>query len=169
MDNGQIQLTFNKWGRLKMINGSVFRQGLAWYEGFSGTDHTPPSGAYLFRPTELRPNPVGWNAKETRVVKGPLVQEVHQTSGWISQVIRLYKGQPEVEFEWVVGPIPVGDNRGKEVVVLYEVPGLATNGTFLTDSNGRQMVRRRRDVRQTWKLNSTEPVSQNYYPGENFF
>ena len=69
-----------------------------------------------------------------------------------------------------MGPIPVvGDNRGKEVVVLYEVPGLASNGTFWTDSNGRQMVRRRRDVRQTWKLNSTEPVSQNYYPGEIFF
>ena len=104
-------------------------------------------------------------SKNKAWVKGPLVQEVHQSSGWISQVIRLYKGQPEVEVEWVVGPIPVDDDKGKEVVVLYEAPGLANNGTFVTDSNGRQMVGRRRDERQTWKLNSTEPVSQNYYPG----
>ena len=26
------------------------------------------------------------------------------------------------------------------------------------------MVKRERDKRETWQLNSTEPVSQNYYP-----
>ena len=39
---------------------------------------------------------------------GDLVQEIHQTyNSWVSQVIRLYKGQEHVELDWVVGPIPV--------------------------------------------------------------
>lgn len=39
---------------------------------------------------------------------GKLVQEVHQYHNqWIGQVIRLYKGADHVEFDWVVGPIPI--------------------------------------------------------------
>lgn len=41
-------------------------------------------------------------------MQGPLVEEVHQYyTPWISQIIRLYKGQNHIEFDWVVGPIPV--------------------------------------------------------------
>lgn len=40
---------------------------------------------------------------------GPLVQEIHQFyDSWVTQVIRIYRGQEHVEFDWVVGPIPVG-------------------------------------------------------------
>ena len=35
---------------------------------------------------------------------------------------------------------------------------------FYTDSNGRQMMERKRDYRPTWTLNVTEPVAGNYYP-----
>ena len=35
---------------------------------------------------------------------------------------------------------------------------------FLTDSNGRFMIERRRDYRPTWNLNLTEPVASNYFP-----
>ena len=35
---------------------------------------------------------------------------------------------------------------------------------FYTDSNGREMQKRTRDYRPTWKLNVTEPISGNYYP-----
>jgi hypothetical protein len=38
-----------------------------------------------------------------------LVSEVYQQfSDWASQVVRVYKGQSDVEIEWTVGPIPVG-------------------------------------------------------------
>lgn len=33
-----------------------------------------------------------------------------------------------------------------------------------TDSNGRQMQRRRRSWRRSWPLNITEPIASNFYP-----
>ena len=45
-----------------------------------------------------------------------------------------------------VGPIPVEDGVGKEVVIVYKTE-IESNGTFSTDSNGRQMVRRLRGER----------------------
>ena len=47
--------------------------------------------------------------------------------------------------------------------VRYE-SNITSKDTFYTDSNGREMIKRVRDYRPTWKLNVTEPVSGNYYP-----
>ena len=41
---------------------------------------------------------------------------------------------------------------------------LKTEALFFTDSNGREMLERRRDYRPTWRLNQTENVAGNYYP-----
>ncbi len=41
---------------------------------------------------------------------------------------------------------------------------VTSRDTFYTDSNGREMLKRVRDYRPTWKLNVTEPISGNYYP-----
>ncbi len=30
---------------------------------------------------------------------------------WLTQTVRLYPGQPFVEFEWLVGPIPIDDGN----------------------------------------------------------
>ncbi len=80
-------------------------------------------------------------------------------------MVRLYAGSRDVEFEWLVGPIPVeGDGVGKEVVARYRAPSVRSKGRFLTDANGRQLLERERDRRPTWTLNVTEPVSGNYYP-----
>ncbi|KAF3829408.1 hypothetical protein GH733_003672 [Mirounga leonina] len=121
------------------------------------------SGAYIFRPNRQEPLIVSHWA-QTHVVKTPLVQEVHQNfSAWCSQVIRLYPGQRHLELEWTVGPIPVGDGWGKEIISRFDTV-LETKGLFYTDSNGREILERRRDYRPTWKLNQTEPVAGNYYP-----
>ena len=53
---------------------------------------------------------------------GPIVDEVHQRyNDWTSQVIRLYKDQKVVEFEWLVGPLPEQDANtpGLEVITRY--------------------------------------------------
>ena len=81
----------------------------------------------------------------------------------MSQSLRLYNDSADVEVDWLVGPVPIKDRVGKEVVVVYETT-LKSGDKFLTDSNGRQLLERTRNHRLTWKLNLTEPVSANYYP-----
>lgn len=55
------------------------------------------------------------------------------------------------------------DNVGKEVIsrFSFDVP---THGLFYTDSNGREMLERKRNFRPTWSVDIQEPVSANYYP-----
>lgn len=91
---------------------------------------------------------------------GPLLSEVHQVfSDWSSQIIRHYYDEPEVvEFEWLVGPIPVQDGNGKEVVTKYRT-NLNTDGSFVTDTSGRNNLGRKRDARPTWDLEVHEPVA----------
>ncbi|XP_055093172.1 lysosomal alpha-mannosidase isoform X4 [Symphalangus syndactylus] len=120
-----------------------------------------------WKPQARAPQPIPrrpWSPALTIENETPLVQEVHQNfSAWCSQVVRLYPGQQHLELEWSVGPIPVGDTWGKEVISRFDTP-LETKGCFYTDSNGREILERRRDYRPTWKLNQTEPVAGNYYP-----
>ena len=76
------------------------------------------AGAYVFRPNTSTTFPCG-GAVVTKKLPGgtPLVQEVYQKfADWAYQVVRLYKGKPYVEAEWTVGPIPIGDGWGKEVI-----------------------------------------------------
>ncbi|XP_066204247.1 lysosomal alpha-mannosidase isoform X2 [Saccopteryx leptura] len=140
------------------------RQAFYWYNASTGNSLSAQvSGAYIFRPTRQEPLPISHWA-QTRLVKTDLVQEVHQNfSAWCSQVVRLYPGQRHLELEWTVGPIPVGDGWGKEVISYFDT-ALETKGLFFTDSNGREILERRRNYRPTWKLKQTEPVAGNYYP-----
>ncbi|KAM8764773.1 lysosomal alpha-mannosidase isoform 2-T2 [Rhynchonycteris naso] len=140
------------------------RQAFYWYNASTGNSLSAQvSGAYIFRPTRREPLPISHWA-QIRLVKTDLVQEVHQNfSAWCSQVVRLYPGQRHLELEWTVGPIPVGDGWGKEVISYFDT-ALETKGLFFTDSNGREILERRRNYRPTWKLKQTEPVAGNYYP-----
>lgn len=78
-------------------------------------------------------------------------------------MIRTYKTEPLIEIDWTVGPIPVSDGIGKEVIIRYSTD-IQNNGEFFTDSNGRQLLSRIRDYRPTFEINMTEPTAQNYYP-----
>uniref|UniRef100_A0A8C2SJT5 Alpha-mannosidase n=1 Tax=Capra hircus TaxID=9925 RepID=A0A8C2SJT5_CAPHI len=119
------------------------RQAFYWYNASTGNNlSSQASGAYIFRPNRNKPLFVSRWA-QTHLVKASLVQEVHQNfSAWCSQVIRLYPRQRHLELEWTVGPIPVGDGWGKEVISRFDT-GLATGGLFYTDSNGREILERR--------------------------
>jgi hypothetical protein len=55
------------------------------------------------------------------------------------------------------------DNIGKEVISRYTT-GWATDGLFYTDSNGREVLERKRNYRPTWDVTIDEPESGNYYP-----
>ncbi|XP_046463564.1 lysosomal alpha-mannosidase-like [Daphnia pulex] len=172
VSNGKLSVNFDANGLIEsvVVDGVtvMMSQNLMWYAGMNEGNANSifddrPSGAYVFRPNGTDATPISTQA--TLIVQtGALVSEVYQQfSDWASQVVRVYKGQSDVEIEWTVGPIPVGDGIGKEIVsrVTTQIP---SGGRFYTDSNGRQTLLRRRDFRPTWTLDVTEPVSGNYYP-----
>jgi len=98
------------------------------------------------------------------VNEGKHYSEIHQIyNEWISQTIRLFEGSRSLSFDWLIGPIDVSDQVGKEIVIRFK-SDLASKSTFYTDSNGREILKRVRDFRPTWNFSQTEPVSGNYFP-----
>ncbi|XP_044001802.1 lysosomal alpha-mannosidase-like isoform X1 [Aphidius gifuensis] len=121
------------------------------------------SGAYIFRPNESAIHNFIYSGYH-EIFKGPLVQEIHLTvNDHVSLVVRILDNEEQVEFEWLAGPIPIDDKKGKEIVIRYS-SNLQSAGTFYTDSNGREMLKRKRNYRPTWNLNLQEPIAGNYYP-----
>ncbi|KAH8042797.1 hypothetical protein HPB51_025849 [Rhipicephalus microplus] len=143
-------------------------QSFYWYIGHAGNNTEfkyRASGAYIFRPQQQEPLPVADKAELVHIEKnGTIVQEVHQKfSDWLTQVIRVYDDADFVEFNWVVGSIPVADQKGKEIITRFDTE-LKNDGIFYTDSNGREIIQRRLNYRPTWNVNIQEPVAGNYYP-----
>lgn len=163
-------------------------QNLHWYESAQAGDGVKlcgegqqKSGAYIFRPNHTSPD--GQSAKcvsgncqaVIHVLKSPLVSEVQQVfSNWATQTVRLYTGAKSVEIEWTVGPVPVEDGVGKEIISRFNT-NVTSNGYFLTDSNGRDMLSRRRCVTKEGTIdttcrpsvpryNVTEPIAGNFFP-----
>jgi len=67
---------------------------------------------------------------------------------------------------WLNDPDKRTRNLGKEVAVRYHASEINSKGTFYTDSNGREMILRRRNKRGNSypKFRTNEPVAGNYYP-----
>jgi len=142
-------------------------QNFYYYEGMAGNNskfENRASGAYIFRPNGSQPTPIAAKVLSYTILRGKHVAEVHQTfNNWISQVIRLYENSESIEFEWLVGPIPIEDDTGKEIVTKY-TSNLHTKGVFYTDANGRELLKRQRNYRPTWPYKVYEPIAGNYYP-----
>jgi lysosomal alpha-mannosidase len=175
--NENLMLTFDSSGNLNNIQNtndpnvkvaSGLKQHFCIYDSMPGNNTgenfkaVQASGAYVFRPRFNTPKCL--NVLKFTVTRRAQFDEIHQVyNDWISQTIRLYKGTRNAEFQWQVGPIDVSDGFGKEIVIKF-YSDLKSNSTFYTDSNGREMLKRVRDFRPTWKLEQTENVSGNYYP-----
>ncbi|KAL8557426.1 hypothetical protein ACS0TY_004737 [Phlomoides rotata] len=140
------------------------KQSYGYYTGYNGTDRVfQASGAYVFRPNvTFSVDPEG--QVPLAVIRGSLLDEVHQQiNTWLHQVTRVYKTKEHVEVEFTIGPIPVDDGYGKEIIAQIST-ALNTNKTFYTDSNGRDFIKRIRDYRSDWDLEVHQPIAGNYYP-----
>ncbi|XP_060520800.1 lysosomal alpha-mannosidase-like [Cylas formicarius] len=131
--------------------------------GFHGNSWRP-SGAYVFRPAYENSTSNITDRVNYTVYTGPVVMEIQQEfNDWIGQTIRIYENENFVEFDWVVGPISLEFEGGKEVVTKFST-NLVTSSTFYTDSNGRELMKRIKDFRPTWNLATNETISSNYFP-----
>ena len=86
-----------------------------------------------------------------------------QHNEWTSEEISVYDGGKSVEIQWTVGPIPIDDHVGKEIILRYDTD-IRNQARFYTDANGREVLERVRDYRPTWNYTKVETVSGNYYP-----
>lgn len=169
--NDFLNITFDVNGLLSTItvNGTSNKlsQNFVMYKGAVGNNEVfenRSSGAYIFRPDPKSKETLIAKQAKLSVIRGDLVDEVQQTfTEWLSQVVRIYKTENFVEFEWLVGSIPIDDNFGKEIVSRFYTV-MKTDGVFFTDSNGREMLKRKRNFRETWNVNIKESIAGNYYP-----
>ncbi|XP_062075866.1 alpha-mannosidase-like [Humulus lupulus] len=172
-----LKLTFSSTsGQLKQIYNSktevdvLIQQSYLWYGSSIGdsdsqvsTSCAMASRAYIFRPSGAPPTIVS-RSVPLKVIRGALVDEIHQEfNSWIYQVTRLYKDKEHAEVEFTIGPIPIDDGVGKEVITRLAT-NMETNKVFYTNSNGRDFLKRVRDYREDWSLSVTQPVAGNYYP-----
>ncbi|KZV23774.1 hypothetical protein F511_27700 [Dorcoceras hygrometricum] len=145
---GNFKLSFSSVsGQLKRISNSKtgvdvpVQQSYLWYSSSQGDSDPQCSGAYIFRPNGMPPSVVS-RSVTLKIVRGPLVDEVHQQfASWIYQVIRVYRDKDHAEVEYTIGPIPTDDSVGKEVITRM-TGNMVTNKLFYTDSNGRDFLKR---------------------------
>ncbi|XP_075989719.1 lysosomal alpha-mannosidase-like isoform X1 [Anticarsia gemmatalis] len=160
---GEIQqISFPDGSRLNLtIN-------MYYYPGCPGRNSGPSdraSGAYIFRPNATVPTKL--TIVKTEVANGDLATEFRSylnPNGYLNT--KIYKNLDFVENEFVVGPIPIHDGVGKEYIIKYET-NIVNNGEFYTDSNGRQMIKRKLNYRPDWNVTLAEPIAGNYYPVTN--
>ncbi|ESO84761.1 hypothetical protein LOTGIDRAFT_207233 [Lottia gigantea] len=176
LSNKYISLTFDgssgllsKMENLEKKISIKLNQQLGYYIGHDGNnskDEFVASGAYIFRPSS---NNVHMFDKpqlklKNYIKQGEIVQELTQSfSSWATESFILYENAKWAEIQWTVGPIPINDKKGKEVISQYTTD-LQTDSLFYTDANGREILQRKRDYRSTWTLNQSEPIAGNYYP-----
>ncbi|BDA45668.1 Lysosomal alpha-mannosidase [Coccomyxa sp. Obi] len=137
------------------LNTEVF-----WYNSSDGQGHEA-SGAYIFRPD----GSIGITAPiPIEIVEGPVLTEIRQEfRPWAKLTTRIWKGAEFLEVEWTAGPLPFKDGMGHELVIRYE-SNVTSGDEFYTDSNGREMLKRKVNFRPTWNLDVKQPVAGNYYP-----
>ncbi|XP_013178929.1 PREDICTED: lysosomal alpha-mannosidase-like isoform X2 [Papilio xuthus] len=123
------------------------------------------SGAYIFRPNITKP--IELSILHSEIKHGPLVSELRTIyEGNVTSNTRLYTDIDFIEVDFTVGPIPIDDNIGKEYIIKY-ITDINNNGIFYTDSNGRQMLKRKLNERPQFNLTLAEPIAGNYYPVTN--
>ena len=175
--NGVLSLTFDgstglvrRWANARTALSQALGQQFMWYNSSVGNaDDGQPSGAYIFRPNSSDPFAVASGSVALTIVTGPVVSEARQVfAPWCTQSVRLWAAAATADFQFEVGPIPFADGLGREVVSRF-TSDLSTDSTWITDSNGRDSMKRIFNFRPTWNLTVYEPaqVPQKQAPPTN--
>ncbi|XP_075234811.1 lysosomal alpha-mannosidase-like [Lycorma delicatula] len=144
--NGELKLKFD--GRTGFIT-TVIRKKEEWQLKQNFYQYTTGySGAYLFSPLG-EALPVVNKVDSITAVNGTAVIEVRQKfTPYLSQIIRLFNNKDQIEFQWLVGPLP------KPMQLITRFSTALVSGKFYTDSNGRRLLQRKRH----------DSIEKSYYP-----
>ena len=137
-----------------------FQQSFKYYKSIGGKKGYEDSGSYHFCPDGVAESYVSQKLISRQISGG--IQEVNQQfSDYVKQTIRTYEDEDYIEFDWTVGPIPIGDKIGKEVITRFETD-FKTDNIFYTDANGRQTIKRKFEEKKRGCTDNN--VTGNWYP-----
>ncbi|CAG2119217.1 unnamed protein product, partial [Medioppia subpectinata] len=144
------------------LNGQKHRlnQSFKWYISIGNQTGLEDSGSYHFCP-DGNARDYGQQRLISRHTSGAVHELNQQFTDYIHQTVRTYEDRDYIEFDWTVGPIPMADKIGKEIVTQFE-SDLQTDGVFYTDSNGRQTIRRKYNPNIKGCTNSV--ITANWFP-----
>jgi hypothetical protein len=170
--NGDVSLSFDN-ATLMLASFASTSLGIdstplaqSWFFYNSSTGNVVDSqagGAYIMRTNSSAPFPIDFSSTTLSILTGPVVSEARVALPWLALATRVWAGRQDFDVEWTVGPIPIADGMGKEVVTRFAAP-IATGATWRSDSNCREMVTRVRDFRPSWNATIEEPIAGNYAP-----
>ncbi|OQR96352.1 lysosomal alpha-mannosidase [Thraustotheca clavata] len=172
LENDHIKATFDlKSGSLSSLLDKATKTELpiktsfGYYQSYSNGNDVN-SGAYIFRPNTSTLHSLP-KLKDHGCTIAKLLKSCWFRFGdWGALSYQLHPWDKSLTVEWTVGPIPIDDHQGKEVILRFDT-NLASNKRWYTDSNGLEFVERVRDYRETWNLtlhNDEEHVAANYVP-----
>ncbi|KAL1517914.1 hypothetical protein ABEB36_001614 [Hypothenemus hampei] len=161
-----IQMTHTNGTTKISIDEYDFSLDYLYYSGFVGNasaDEFLPSTPYIFRPDpDIPVQNISTNASGIHY-SGPLVSETQMfLNEWFSYTTRVYTNPIIFEFNYVVGPLPY-EEHGVEVIARFKT-NLEYDDKIYTDANGREIIGRVRNFRDTWNVTIAEPEAGNYYP-----
>ena len=144
------------------VNGKTHKlhQSFKWYKSVGGQNGLEDSGSYQFCP-DGNAHDFGQQKLLSKHTSGVVHEVNQQFSDYIKQTVRTYEDEDYIEFDWTVGPIPIGDGIGKEIITRFETD-FKTDNIFYTDANGRQTIKRKFDTNRKGCTNNV--ISGNWYP-----
>jgi alpha-mannosidase len=110
-----------------------FSLAFLYYVATDGSSH------YSFEPAGDAVPVSPTTALTGSTLQGAVSREVQvRVSDWVSYTLRLSmapcdRGGAELVVDFVVGPVPIDDGKGKEVIVRYSVPDIQSGAVFYTD------------------------------------
>ena len=167
---GKYYFDGEKLSAFQSLDGTFynFTQEYFYYIGHRGNNTEfdfRASGAYIFRPESSEPIKLR-NPTEVKVEEGEFyIQLEMEFESFASQLLRIPKKLDDtladIEVEWMIGPIPIEDQNGKEFIHKVTMNHWNNQGEFYTDANGRQNLKRIRDQRPDYDISNAtfeEPI-----------
>jgi alpha-mannosidase len=172
--NGDVTLTFDNVTQMISsfsskslgITSMPLIQSFFFYNSSTGNEVDSQSGgAYIMRPNSTTIFPIDFStAPAIEFVTGPIVNEARLSLPWFFVTNRLWQNQVTFDTDYTVGPVPIADGMGKEIIARMLAPTFSTAGTWKSDSNCRDMITRVRNFRPSWNATIVEPIAGNFAP-----
>ncbi|RNE99561.1 putative lysosomal alpha-mannosidase precursor [Trypanosoma rangeli] len=172
VENSFLVLHFGLNGLLESVTVRSTGQKVAvmqdWcYYNSRGRMSAGVGGAYIMRPTwNATCYPITASSVELRLVDAAMGVVEQRFGDHLVQRVMLRGDVIDVEFTSF--GIPIDDGVGRELVARFRT-SVKNGDVFYTDSNGREMQRRRVDHRSDYPFTQMEPIAGNFYPVTSLF